>query len=303
MNTTNENRNTMTLANIRKGKQTIPIRAILFAGEGVGKSTFAAGSPKPIFLGAEDGTAGLDIDRLPSPQTWKDVLDALRMLADEKHEYKTVVVDPVNWLESLVTAHIVGNTGKSLQDWGGGYGRGAAAAQQEWRVFVSELERIWRRGINILLLAHSQVKRFNDPSGAEYDRYEMAMLPAVAGLLKQWVDFVLFARFEAYATGDQKKKGISTGARLMHTAWNAAYDAKSRAAIPETLPLSWSAFQGALDNAGKNILNEIETALTLIGDSVVETAVRAELAKFKGDAGREIEILNALHQRIGEKAQ
>jgi len=289
----------MTLANVKRGKQKIPLRVILYGAEGVGKSTFAAGAPKPIFLGAEDGTADLDIDRLPSPTTWGEAIDALRMLGSEKHDYETVVIDPVNWLEPLVVADVVGSSGKSLQDWGGGYGRGAAAAMERWRVFVSELERIWRGGRNIVLLAHAQVKRFNDPSGAEFDRYEIAMLPNVAGLLKQWVDFVLFAKFEAYA--NEKKKGISTGARLMHTAWNAAYDAKSRGDIPAVLPLSWSAFTGAIDNAGKNVLEEIETALATLGDKVTEKVVREHLAKVKGDTGREIEVLNALKQKIGEK--
>ena len=288
------------LANVKRGKQKVPRRVVMYAAEGVGKSTFAAGAPNPLFIGAEDGTNDLDIARMPSPKTWGEMLGALREIADTPNEYETIVIDPVNWLEPLVTAHVVGTSGKSLQDWGGGYGRGPAACLQEWRVFVSELERIWRSGKNVVLLSHAQVKRFNDPDGSEFDRYEMAMLPAVAGLLKQWVDFVLFARHEAYA---KDKKGFSTGARLMHTAWTAAYDAKSRADIPGTLPLSWSAFQGALDNAGKNVITEIETALSIIGDAEVEKVVRAELAKFKGNAGREIEILNALHQRMGEKSQ
>ena len=290
----------MSLENVKRGRQKVPRRVIMYAAEGVGKSTFASGAPNPLFIGAEDGTNDLDIARLPSPQSWPDVLGALRMLAETKNEYETIVIDPVNWLEPLVTAHVVGNSGKNLQDWGGGYGRGPAACLAEWRVFVAELERVWRTGKNIILLAHAQVKRFNDPDGSEFDRYEMAMLPAVAGLLKQWVDFVLFARHEAYA---KEKKGFSTGARLMHTAWTAAYDAKSRAAIAATLPLSWAAFAGALDNAGKNIEQEITAALATLGEPGITEHVTKELAKCKGDAGRQIEILNAVKQRIGERSQ
>ena len=47
----------MTLASITRGKQERPLRVIVHGVEGVGKSTFGADAPSPVFLCAEDGTA------------------------------------------------------------------------------------------------------------------------------------------------------------------------------------------------------------------------------------------------------
>jgi len=56
----------MSLGAVVKGKQSKAWRILLYGTEGVGKSTFASQCPSPIFLGAEDGTAHLDVDGFPS---------------------------------------------------------------------------------------------------------------------------------------------------------------------------------------------------------------------------------------------
>jgi hypothetical protein len=49
------------------------VRALIYGAEKVGKSTWSAGAPKPIFLGAESGTERLDVDRL-QPSSWEEAL-------------------------------------------------------------------------------------------------------------------------------------------------------------------------------------------------------------------------------------
>ena len=68
----------MTLKSISKGKQQRPKRILLHGVDGVGKATFAAGAPKPIFLGSEEGTNHLDVSRFPLPETLEDIFDAIR---------------------------------------------------------------------------------------------------------------------------------------------------------------------------------------------------------------------------------
>jgi hypothetical protein len=60
------------------------------------------------------------------------------------------------------------------------------------------------------------------------------------GMLKQWVDAVLFANYETFVDKASKMargKGLSTGARIIHTERRAAWDAKNRYGLPEHLPL------------------------------------------------------------------
>src|SRR5262245_22384966 len=94
----------MSLDAVTKGKITTPQRIVLFGVEGIGKSTFGACAPAPIFLCSERGTEHLDVTRLPEPLAWRDVLDACRVLANEPHAYRTLVIDTLDWLEPLCWA-------------------------------------------------------------------------------------------------------------------------------------------------------------------------------------------------------
>jgi len=294
----------MSFAHAQRGPLESPHRVILYGPEGIGKSTFAAGAPSPFFLKGDNGTNRLNVHGL-KPETWQDLLAAVRLFLNEKHEYKTLALDSFNWFEPLAIADVVGTTGKSIEDWGGGYGRGVTAMLDRWRELVSLLERVWDSGMHIILTAHSQVKSFNDPEGPSYDRFELAMNQKAAGIVKQWCDFVLFARHEAFAKLDErtkKHKGLSTGARVIHTEWSAAYDAKWRGLAPHELALSWEAFHAATSNEGKvaEILERIEAGLATLADPVTEAKVRGFIKSAQGNPDRLTEIENAVLAKIGE---
>ncbi|HHK41312.1 MAG TPA: oxidoreductase, partial [Planctomycetaceae bacterium] len=84
---------------IQRGKQPMPPRLVVYGTEGVGKSTFASQAPAPIFIQTEDGLAEIDCDRFPLSTTFDDVTAALSELHSEKHDYQTVVIDSLDWLE------------------------------------------------------------------------------------------------------------------------------------------------------------------------------------------------------------
>lgn len=297
----------MTLAGVRKGRLQSPLRVLLYGVEGVGKSTFAASAPDPIFLCSDAGTAHLDIARLPEPGSWAEVLDGVRLLQRESHEYKTLVLDPVNWCEGLLHAHLCAkNSWSSIED--PGFGKGYTAALESWRELVVELERLWStRGMHIVLLAHSTVKLFKNPEGDDFERYQIAMHEKAAGVLKQWCDVVLFAKHEAFAKRDSQTKrvrGVSTGARVVHTQWSAAFDAKNRHNLPEELPLSWRAFTEAV-SAGRERAVElrarIEALLAELGDESVTKNARNYMAQAGDDVAMLAEIENAAAMKLNER--
>lgn len=244
----------MKLGAVTKGRLERPMRVLLFGVEGVGKSTFAANAPSPIFLAAEDGTAQLDVARFPEPKAWRDVFDAIDELMTAEHEYKTVVVDTLDWLEPLCWDHVVARARaanqkiKSIEDFG--FGKGYVAALDEWRLLLSKFEQLrLKRAMHVIFLAHSWIKTFKNPEDEDYDRYELKLHLKAGGLLKEWSDAVLFTRYETFANTDEKTKrtrGVSTGARVIHTQRTAAWDAKNRYDLPETLPLDWQAFADAV---------------------------------------------------------
>jgi len=237
----------MSLTKVVSGRIAKPVRVLVWGTEGIGKSTFGASAPSPIFLGAEDGTSELDVARFPEPSTWQDAHDAIAELTNVQHEYKTLVIDTLDWLEPLCWRAVCakGDRGKrvdSIEELP--YGRGYTAALDEWRRLLSAVERLRSsRGMHVVLLAHAWIKPFKNPDGDDFDRYELKLHAKAGGLLKEWCDAVLFANYETLTReANGRSKGVSTGARVLHTQRRAAYDSKNRYDLPETLPLDWHAF-------------------------------------------------------------
>ncbi len=302
----------ITLANAKRGRVEVPIKVLVYGTDGVGKSTFAAGAPSPFFITLDDRTFDLDIARSnPKPQTFSDVLGWFRVLENEKHDYKTVVIDPVSWLEPLINLQITGDPNMPISKWDGGYGRGSDAVVDQVRIFVAAAERLWSRGMNVIMTAHCTVKKFNDPAGPEYDRYEVALDKRAAGVLKQWSDFVLFAKHEAIAQiGDAKTKrvrGQATGRHVAYTKWTAAYDAKFTGSGPTSgeMPLSWRAFEDAVVRGGgakavADLRSRIDALVAEINDEEVTKKAAAFVTEAGSDGGRLEEIANGLLMKLEE---
>ncbi len=304
-------RRKFSLSDVRKGRLDVPHRVLAFGAEKVGKSTFAAGAPSPVFLCPENGTPHLDVERLPSPETWEELFEVLALV--EGGEWKTLVIDPVNWLEDLAWARVVGGpnakfseaTRDDIEKYGGGYKKGYEAASGHWRNLINVLERNhYAKGRNVVFLAHAFVKNFKDPSGVEYERFEVQMHTKASGLLRQWVDDVLFLRHEVLRKVEgQKAVAVATGARVIHTEWSKAWDAGNRSALPAELPLSWAEYWGAVE-AGRSRLSllkkQIGELIEQISDVEVTKKATAMVAEAKESADRLTEIANALAVKLSE---
>lgn len=296
---------------VRKGKLDVAQRIFGFGGEKVGKSTWASGAPGAIFLSPENGTPHLDVERLPSPETWGELFEVLALV--EGGRWKTLIIDPINWLEDLCWARVVGGesaridetTRDKIEKHGGGFMKGYEAAISHWRQLVHVLEKQhYDKGRNVILLAHCAVKNFKDPSGMEYSRYEPSLHHKAAGLLKQWVDDVLFFRHEVLAKVEGAKTvAVATGDRVIHTEWSKAFDAGNRSSLPPELPMSWAAYWEAVvagKTRGTVLLATIDSLLKDIGDAGVTTKANAMVAEAKGNADRLTEIVNGLRIKKGE---
>lgn len=297
----------MRLANVVKGKIKRPVRITLYGPEGVGKSTFGAGAPKPIFLGAEDGTAQLDVARFPSPERFEDVLEALLVLSRETHDYDSLVVDSLDWIEPLIWQYICKRDGeKNIESYG--YGKGYVTAIDEWRRFFAGLEYLQRaKPMHVILLAHSWIKPFKNPEGEDFDRYELKLDKKAAGLAKEWSEAVLFTTWETYAKKDEKTKkvkGVSTGARIVYTERTAAYDAKNRFSLPDELPLSWADFYAAVETGAvapvADLQSEIARKAALLGGDL-EKMIAETVAKAGNNAESLARINNKVNAKIAER--
>lgn len=288
----------VSLASVVSGRLEQPIRVLLYSVEGCGKSTFASHAPAPIFIGAEDGTAHLDVRRIcPPDMTWRDILDGVQMLTDSEHDYRTLVIDTLDWAEPLLWRHVCERDGQSsIESYG--YGKGYQVALDEWRSLLAALERLRaRRKMHIILLAHSWIRPFKNPEGEDYDRYELKVHQKSSGLLKEWSDCVLFANYDTRIERDAKTKrarGVGSTARFMYTERRPAYDAKNRYDLPEVMAFSWADFEQAVrahrPADPSELKKEISGSVVRLGD---EDRARATAALERaGDDAAKLAQLN-----------
>lgn len=226
---------------------TKPPRLLVYGVAGVGKTTFAASAPAPVFVPTEDGLGVIDAPAFPLAATFEDVMNALQQLATEDHDFKTVVIDSVDWLEPMVWAETCRRNGwKTIEQ--PGYGKGPLAAVDVWRDYVRAINWLRdERAMTIIQIAHCQIKRFENPETDAYDRYQIKLQDRASGLIQEHADAVLFANYristvKSDAGFNQKiVRGVGGGDRLLYASERPAFLAKNRYAMPDQVEMTWEA--------------------------------------------------------------
>lgn len=224
-------------------------RVMIYGPHGLGKTTFGANAPAPIFICTEDGLGKLEVDHFPVATVYADVIDAISALCNENHKFQTVCIDSLDWLDNLIWADInEKHDEKSLA-----YGKGAVVAAGYWRDILAGLSALRdEKGMGVILIAHSEIKRFDSPEVEPFDRYQPKLQARSSALVQEWCDAVLFTNFKTMVKHDDVgfnrtvNRGISTGERLCYTSEKPAYLAKNRYGLPDSIPLDWDSFATAI---------------------------------------------------------
>lgn len=240
------------LKNVQRNSTPKPPRLMTYGTHGMGKTTFGANAPNPIFILTEDGLGQIDVPHFPLAKSFSEVKEALAALTEE-HDYQTVVIDSLDWLDNLIWEQI--NSQYDAKDLA--FGKGAVIAADLWREVLDMLNILRDKGMAVILIAHCEIKRFDSPEVEPYDRYQPKLQARSSALVQEWCDAVFFCNYKTIVkqsdVGFNTKvaRGISTGERLMYTTEKPAYLAKNRYNLPESLPLSWDAFVGAIGGKGE----------------------------------------------------
>ena len=219
-----------------------PVRVNVQGVDGIGKSTFGADAPSSIFIQAEDGLKFIDnVARFPVIESWNQLLTQVKTLIEEPHDYKSVVLDTTDAASKFGEEYVCETNGWSgPQDKQAGYGAFYVAEENAWRKLLQGLNICFEeRGMNVILLSHVGDKTIVDPTVGEYHAFQMRSNKKINSLIKDWVDFNLFADYDK-SVNDGKPK--SHGNRILYTKYAMGFEAKSRLTIPSQLPLEWDAF-------------------------------------------------------------
>ena len=224
------------------------LRVGIYGTEGVGKTTFAAQFPGVVFIDTEGSTKHMDVARFDPPTSLDDVLNQLNYVAGAPDGIRTVVIDTVDWLEKLIFKAVCEEkstpnaTYNNIEDFG--YGKGYVYAKQKMQGILEILDVIISRGIHVVLICHSMIRKFEQPDEmGSYDRYMLKLNEKnIAPLIKEWVDMLLFVNYRTDIITEEKtkiKKATGGKKRVMYTTHSACWDAKNRFGLPDEMPFEF----------------------------------------------------------------
>ena len=224
-------------------------KVIVYGPEGIGKTTFAARFPDPVFIDTEHSTDAYEVKRFPYPTSWAMLTGEVQQVRDDPSCCRTLVIDTADWAEKLCTAALLARCKKSgIEEFG--YGKGYVYLGEDFGKLLNLLEEVKAKGVNVVLTAHAKLSKFEQPDElGSYDRWELKLSKYILPMVKEWADLILFANYKTFAVASDdsgKKFKAQGGKRVMYTTHHPCWDAKNRYGLAEELPFEFGAIAALL---------------------------------------------------------
>lgn len=264
-------------------------KVILYGCEGIGKSTLASKFPSPLFIDTEGSTKELDVKRFEDkPTSWQMLKDQIKYVLQNPTICKTLVIDTIDWAEQLCVEQVCAQAGKKgIEDFG--YGNGYVYEKEEFNRFLMLLDEVIKVNINVLLVAHAHIKKFEQPDEiGSYDRWELKLGKKtgsqISPLVKEWGDMVLFANYKTFAVAaDDKGKKFKAqgGKRVIYTTHNPCWDAKNRYGLADEIPFDYSSISHIFeDTDASSAVEPMITVTTVQHEGFIEIVDEEPIPEF-----------------------
>lgn len=230
----------------------MPPRILIYGPQKIGKSSFGALADRTVFIQTEDGLDALGANAFPLSRSFDEVMKNLQSLAEEAHDFKTLAVDSLDWLEPLVWQETIvrvpftekGKKVENIEDYG--YGKGYAHAMEVWKEYIDALDYLRQeKGMTIIQICHAQIRKFENPETDIYDRYELKLQKQAAAKIMEHSDVIIFANYyvgvkkeEKNMSKEGRKRAVGTGERVLYTEERPAFMAGNRYSLPAEIPFS-----------------------------------------------------------------
>lgn len=283
--------------NIIRGK-TKPkgLRVVIYGVHGIGKTTLAAKLPGALFLDFEDGTHGLEVDKVSSadlPKSYDGMKGLVSELKRDHQGYERLVIDTADKFEQNLATELAKE--KKVEDIFAvnDYGRTIAVHKSGMASVLDALTELAKSGMDVVILAHETSRKVepleNRENTGTYDHHELKLSKTVSPIFMEWADVVIFCAYKTFLVSGEKKgdkSHVEGGKRWCFCAYSNDWDAKTRTGIDlpedcsldkmvETLP---KALAAAVDRNG--------SAAPAEEKNDAEASAKAALAKKRAAAAK-----------------
>ena len=192
-----------------------PYVVLLYGTPGIGKSTAAKYSERPLFINLENGLDRVDTTKTPFINNYKELLEAFKFAAQS--DYKTIVIDTAGALEQILEAEILKEFGNEHAKPQGikdkdffPFGLGIDLLRGKWGKMVKHFFRFKELGKNVIITSHERLEDVNNPGGGEdlkriVPDIQRKCYPEVIRNL----DAVLYMNYSRFISNKSGKKDIA----------------------------------------------------------------------------------------------
>ena len=263
---------------IIKGK-TMPnaLRIVIYGIHGSAKTTLASKLRNALFLDYENGTHGIECDKVDAaelPRTYTNLKGLFAALKRDHQGYETIVIDTGDALESALDQSYSKEKGIESIFAVNDYGRTVNDHNAQIASILDAASNLAESGMNVVWICHEQKRKIEPLEGPKIpnDHSELKLSKGASKLLMQSVDWAIFCARKTFHVEADKKSGEKAhleGGKLwtFHSPSN-DWDAKHRACIEVDDDMSMdklqASFQSIIDKATSH---KGETAKTVEKDA------------------------------------
>lgn len=224
-----------------------PPRLVVYGPPKVGKSTFCSEAPNALTIALEKGTKNIKTAKIDGVENYVEFGMLVNELLNTEHEYKTLVIDNITWLQNLIHKRVCEEDGvTSIEKVQKGFGKGYKVAAEKFMFLLTQLDRlVEEKNMAVVFVGHSTVVDYVDTLGQDYKRQMIECHKDIAGLLEKWSDGILFAtkrvftRTEDKGFGNSQTKAAGGDERILICDNAPGALACNRYGLPSEIPLKW----------------------------------------------------------------
>lgn len=147
---------------IVRGRMQKAKKIVIYGPEGIGKTSFAAQFPDPVFIDTEGSTKDMDVARFEKATSWTMLLEQTKYVISHPDTCKTLVIDTADWAEQLEIESLCAEKRWDGLE-GAGYGKGYTYSAERYGAFLNLLSDVTEQGIRVVMTAHAQLRKVELP--------------------------------------------------------------------------------------------------------------------------------------------